>query len=350
LPTNGFLDPYVRDQFTEDLMAQLRQLPGVTASSAGGVPPDSSYLTWGNVEFDHAPGTSTPKELFFPVYTVFPGYFEAIGLPIREGRALDGTDTRDKVVISEAFARDHWPNRSAVGGRFRFTGSNTWKTVVGVAQDVRQLNMDDSEGAYEWFEPLRTPPGRPMPAPPEATVAIIDYRTFLVRANTPATVIPELTRAVHALDSRVVVWETDLVDDLYAEAIERPRVVLVTLLIFSALGLLLAAAGLYGVLSHVVSQRMREIGIRLALGAHPSSVFALILKNGMALTAVGLVLGLVAASALARLMRSILYDVGSFDPIALAGVSLLLALTSLLACWRPAQRAMRVDPVSLLRE
>lgn len=350
LPTNGFLDPYTRDQFTDVLMARLRQLPGVTATSAGGVPPDSNMITWGNVEFDHTPGVATPKELFFPIYTVFPGYFEAVGLPIKEGRAFDAGDTPDNVIISEAFARDYWPNRSAVGAQFRFSGSKTWKTIVGVAQDVKQLDMDDSIGAYEWFEPLRTPPGRATPAMPETTTAIIDYRTVLVRADNPAVVIPELARAVHGVDSRVVIWETDLVDDLYAEAIERPRVVLVALVVFSALGLLLAAAGLYGVLSHLVTQRLREIGIRLALGAHPSTVFRLILRNGLSLTAVGLVLGLGAAFALTRWMKSILYGIDSFDPVALAGVSLLLALTALFACWRPASRAMRVDPAHLLRE
>lgn len=350
LPAAGFLDPHYRDQFTDNLIARLRQLPGVTATSAGGVPPDSNMLTWGKVEFDHSPGVATPKELFFPIYTVFPGYFEAVGLPIKEGRAFDASDASDKVIISETFARDYWPNRSAVGAQFRFTGSTRWKTVVGVSQDVKQLDMDDSVGPYEWFEPLRTPPGRKTPAAPEATTAIIDYRTVLVRADNPAVVIPELTKAVHGTDSRAVIWETDLVDDLYAEAIERPRVVLVALAVFSLLGLVLAAAGLYGVLSHLVTQRLREIGIRLALGAHPTTVFRLILRNGLTLTAVGLVLGLGAAIALTRWMKSILYGLDSLDPLALTGVTVLLAVTALFACWRPARRAMRVDPVHLLRE
>ena len=125
---------------------------------------------------------------------------------------------------------------------------------------------------------------------------------------------------------------------------------LLLLLVFSGMGLVLAAAGLYGVLSHLVTQRMREIGIRLALGARPEGVFKLILRNGLSLTAIGLILGLGASYYLVRVMRTILYEVEPSDPLAVAGASGLLLLTALVACWRPARRAMKVNPVSLLRE
>jgi putative ABC transport system permease protein len=143
---------------------------------------------------------------------------------------------------------------------------------------------------------------------------------------------------------------TTVVNDRYAEAVARPRVTLLLLLVFSGMGLVLAAAGLYGVLSHLVTQRLREIGIRLALGARPEGVFQLILRNGLSLTIIGLVLGLAASYYLVRVMRSILYEVEPSDPTAVIGASVLLLLTALVACWRPARRAMKVDPVSLLRE
>lgn len=125
---------------------------------------------------------------------------------------------------------------------------------------------------------------------------------------------------------------------------------LVLLLVFASIGLVLAAAGIYGVLSYLVTQRMREIGIRLALGARPESVFRLVLRNGLTLTVAGLTIGLAASFFLVRVMRSILYEVDSSDPVAVISVSALLLATALVACWRPARRAMQVDPVSLLRE
>jgi putative ABC transport system permease protein len=163
-------------------------------------------------------------------------------------------------------------------------------------------------------------------------------------------VTPSLSQVVHRLDNRMVVWKTDVVTELFSEAIARPRLVLVLLVTFATIGLVLAAAGIYGVLSYLVTQRMREIGIRLALGASPEGVFRLIIRNGLTLTAGGLVIGLVAATFLVRAMRSILYEVEPSDPIAVAAVSALLLLTALVACWRPARRAMKIDPVSLLRE
>jgi putative ABC transport system permease protein len=186
--------------------------------------------------------------------------------------------------------------------------------------------------------------------PRVTTAAIIEYRSFVVRATDPAAVLGQLSQAAHQLDNRVVAWKTSVVNDRYAEAVARPRVVLLLLLIFSGMGLVLAAAGLYGVLSHLVTQRMREIGIRIALGARPERVFQLILGNGLSLTLIGLVFGLAASYYLVRVMRSILYEVEPSDATAVAGASVLLLLTALAACWRPARRAMKVDPVSLLRE
>jgi predicted permease len=350
LPAQGYLDPYARDGFSDALIERLRGMPGVTAVTAGGIPPDSSQISVGKIEFAHALDATTEQSQIIPIYSAWPGYFEAVGLALKEGRGFVDGDTSDTVVIGESFARDFWPGQSPIGGQFRFTGSKAWKTVIGVATDVRQFDLDDRMGSYEWFQPLRTPPGRVLPEPPDSLTAIIDYRTFVVRANNPAVVMTSLADAVHATDSRVVIWETKLVDDMFAEAIERPRVVLFALIIFAALGLTLAAAGLYGVLSHLVTQRMREFGIRLALGARPAGVFRLIIRSGLTLTGIGLVAGLGAAVLLARTIQSMLYQVESFDPLALFGVSAVLLVTAVLACWRPARRAMRVDPVSLLRE
>jgi putative ABC transport system permease protein len=348
LPSDSYADSRVRDRFSDTLVAELRQLPGVVGASVGTVPPDASLISFDKVEIADAPGQLS-DELVVPIYKVWPSYFSTLGLPIKEGRGFTNDEPRDSVIISESFARKYWPDRSPIGKTFRGEGSPTWLTVVGVATEVRQLSLDDSEGAFEWYQPLRIAPGVVV-KPRVTTAAIIEYRSFVVRATDTAAVLAQLSQAAHKLDSRVVVWKTTVVNDRYAEAVARPRVTLLLLLAFSGMGLVLAAAGLYGVLSHLVTQRLREIGIRLALGAKPERVFQLILRNGLSLTMIGLFLGLGASYYLVRVMRSILYEVEPSDPVAIVAVSVLLVLTAIAACWRPARRAMKVDPVSLLRE
>jgi putative ABC transport system permease protein len=347
-PSGGYSDATVRDRFSDALVAELRRLPGVVNASVGAVPPDTSLVSFSKLETADAPGQLSDS-LVIPIYKVWPNYFSTLGLPIKEGRAFTDAEPADSAIVSESFARKFWPDRSPIGRQFRGEGSKTWLTVVGVSTEVRQLSLDDSEGAFEWFQPLRVPPGV-TPKPRTTTAAIIDYRGFVVRATDPAAVFTQLSHAAHQLDNRVVVWKTSVVNDRYTEAVARPRVTLLLLLVFSGMGLVLAAAGLYGVLSHLVSQRLREIGIRLALGAKPEGVFQLILRNGLGLTLIGLVLGLGASYYLVRVMRSILYEVEPSDPTAVIGASALLLLTALIACWRPARRAMKVDPVRLLRE
>jgi ABC-type antimicrobial peptide transport system permease subunit len=148
----------------------------------------------------------------------------------------------------------------------------------------------------------------------------------------------------------VVIWKLEPVERLFADAVARPRLVLMLMVVFAGLGLVLAAAGIYGVLSYAVAQRHREIGIRLALGARPESVGRLILRNGLVLTTMGLAAGVGLALLLMRFMRTLLYEVEPTDPVSVAGVVIVLAIVATAASWRPARRAMRVDPISLLRQ
>ena len=346
-PSGSYADANVRDRFSDDLIAELRRLPGVISATVGSVPPDTDLVSFSRVAREETPGQLS-DELVIPIYKVFPNYFSTVDLKIIQGRAFTNDEPVDSVIVSESYAKKYWPGRSPLGALIRTEGSKTWLTVVGVSTEVRQLDLDDAEGSFEWFQPMRTPPGAPQPRIRRAAVG--EYRSFIVRANDTATVIPLLSQAAHRLDDRVVARKTNLVDDRYAEAVARPRVVLTLLLVFSGMGLVLAAAGIYGVLSYLVTQRLREIGIRLALGASPEGVFKLILRNGLSLTVLGLAFGLAASYYLVRVMRAILYEVEPSDPLAVAGVSVLLLLTALLACWRPARRAMKVDPVRLLRE
>ena len=250
--------------------------------------------------------------------------------------------------MSESFADRFWPGGGAVGRQVRWEGEN-WLTIVGVAGEVRQLSLDDSTGSFEFYLPLRRPPGL---APPKnvRSGAIVDYRTLAVRATDVAATIARLRSVVHETDPRVVIWKLEPVERLFSDAVARPRLVLLLMVVFSGFGLVLAAAGIYGVLSYAVVQRRREIGIRLALGARPESVGRLILRNGLTLTGIGLAAGVGLALVLMRVMRTLLYEVEPTDPVSVGLVVALLSAVAALASWRPARRAMRVDPVSLLRQ
>lgn len=349
LPADRYADPLVRDTFSEALLDAVRRLPTVSSVTAGHVPPSPSAGSFGTIEFGHS--TQTAEDVSVPSYRVWPDYFDGIGLRLIEGRPFERHESVDSVIVSESFARRFWPDGSAVGGTFRFTGSPRWKTIVGVSTEVRQMGTDDVDGAFEWFVPLRTPPGAPAQRR-NASATIIEQRNFVARTGDTTLTLDAMKRAVRQVDPSVIVLHafSGTVEDAFTDAVAQPRLVLTVLAILAGLGLLLAAAGLYGVLSYMVTLRMREFGVRMALGARPESVFRLIVRYGVVLTGVWLLVGGVAAVFLVRLMQSVLYEVEPSDPLALSAVALVLGATAVVACWRPARRAMRVDPVTLLRE
>ncbi len=347
LPAAGYADVYARDVFTEQMIARAAKIPGVIGTSSGGLPPDASMIAFGKLERSDRPGELTDG-LIVPIYQVWPNYFETVRLPMRAGRTFRDDEPRESVIVSESFAEKYWPGGRAIGQQVRWEGE-TWLTIIGVAGEVRQLTLDDSTGSFEFYQPLRRPPGLP---PPKSfrSGAIVDYRTIAVRATNAAATVAHLRTAVHDTDPRVVIWKLEPVDRLFADAVARPRLVLLLMLVFAALGLVLAAAGIYGVLSYAVVQRHREIGIRLALGARPESVGRLILRSGLTLTVMGLVAGVALALALMRVMRTLLYEVEPTDPVSVAVVVVVLGVVAMIASWRPARRAMRVDPAKLLRQ
>ena len=346
LPAGPYADASVRDTFTTELIARLKTQRNVVNASMGALPPRESLINVGAIELADRPGEKT-KSSVVPVFEIWPGYFDTAGIRVVDGREPQPTDPVGAAVVSQGFAAKHWPQQSALGRQFKI-GKGPWRTVVGVSSEVRRRSEDDDSAEFEIYYPRGQTTDAYVATRPVARIA--EYRTMLVRTTGTGVSLQQLAGVVHQIDPRVIVGRTSLVEREFADAIARPRVVFLMLVVFAGFGLVLAAAGLYGVLSYLVSQRLREIGIRLALGARPADIRRLIFGAGLTMAGVGLAIGIGAALLLVRLMRTLLYEVEPTDPASVAAVAGLLLATAALAAWRPARRAMRVDPVNLLRE
>lgn len=347
LPASGYRDPGARRQFVDDVLARLRTTPGVVAATDGGLPTEARPIMLGPVTIDDRADQPTAP-LIVPVHEVPASYFEALRLPLVSGRLFGPDDDRNTVIVSEDFARKYWPARSAVGARFR--GANQeWQTIVGIVGNIRPMTSGGWQNEQDLYYQSGKAPDALQPRM-SAAASIIDYRTLIVRAERSTDALTSVPRVIHTIDPHVVIWRTALVDRLYDDAIARPRTVFLLMAVFAGVGLLLAVAGMYGVLSHLVSQRLREIGVRFALGARPVDVGRVVLKSGVALAGTGLVCGLALSVAMARLATTLMTDVGKPDAVSVAIVVVVLGATALVASWSPALRAMRVDPVQLLRD
>jgi predicted permease len=290
---------------------------------------------------------------------VMSDYFETMNIPIVAGRAFAASDAASEgrvVIVNETLARRLWPGRDPLGQRVRpnmggsiGTSVNPWHTVIGVAEDVKEGGVSRETGAELYL--FIDQPGPPIDgterpwvttAPPTMNVAL---RTSLP----PSALTRTLERAVRGINPAIPIVGLREMDAVFAESIGRPRLLAQLLAVFGALALLLAAIGTYGVLSFMVAERRREIGIRLALGAGRAGVLAQVMKQGLLLTGIGLASGLAGALGLNRLVASLLFGVEPTDPMTLAGVAVTIATVASLACWLPAWRASRLDPLAVLR-
>jgi putative ABC transport system permease protein len=249
----------------------------------------------------------------------------------------DRADSAPVVIVNETLARRHWPNEDAVGSRIRFTGDpaqNPWMTIVGVVRDVKHTL--DGEVRPEYY----------LPHAQDAWGSM----SLVVRAKAePMALAPAIRREVLAMDKDQPLFLIRTMDQVRAQSVLVQRFAAVALGLFAALALILAMVGIYGVMSYAVAARTHELGIRLALGARPVDVLRLALRQGLTLTLIGVAIGLAAAFALTRLMSKLLFDVSVTDPLTFGGTALLLTFVALLACWIPARRATKVDPMVALR-
>jgi putative ABC transport system permease protein len=270
-------------------------------------------------------------------------YFRTMNIPIVQGRAFsteDNPNAPPRLMINQALAQRDFPNENPVGKRITFgnTSQNNepvWYEIVGVSANVRSLELRDEAPPELYFAAGQSP---------FQTMAIVVRSTV-----EPESVAPALRQAVADVDQTVPVSKVQTMEHIVSASVTQPRFNLFLVGLFGGIALLLSAAGIYGVTSYTVTQRTHELGIRLALGAQVGDVLKLVLGQGMAVIGIGLVIGLAAAFALLRLMRSLLFGVGENDPLTFVAISVVLLLVALFACYVPARRATKVDPLTALR-
>jgi putative ABC transport system permease protein len=337
-----------RLQTYQRLLEKLRALPGVQGVSAmTGLPPNRP-LNANDTDLDgYTAPPEGPYENVDYYQAVMSDYFETMGIPIVQGRSFERADAASSgrvAIVNETLVNTFWKGKNPIGQRLRPCCGDQipWFTVVGVAKDVKQGGIDQKTGT-EFYQFLDQFAGQ-GPGGPE-TMNVVLRTTLQPRALTQT-----IESAVRDVDRSVPVVRLQGMDGVFDESIRRPRLLAQLIGGFAGLALLLAAIGTYGVLSYMVAERRREIGIRLALGADHSRVMSQIMKQGLLLTAVGLVVGLAGALGLNRLIASLLFGVQPTDATTMVGVVATISLVAAVACWVPAWRASRLDPNVVLRE
>jgi putative ABC transport system permease protein len=271
-----------------------------------------------------------------------PGYFETMGIPLLRGRSFAASDRRDAppvMMVNQTMAERYWPGEDPVGQRIATAGpEGPWAEVIGMVGDFKRTGLEIAPRP-EMFKPYS-----------QMAFPLRSMRVVVATGGTSAEALaPVLRQAVWEVDRDQPVSALRPLEQVVAESVSRQRFTMLTLGFFAAIALLLGAVGIYGVLSYAVSERTREVGVRMALGAAPGDLRGWIMRQGLTPVLAGLGFGVVAALAFSRLIRSLLFGVGAADPITFAAISALLVAVALAAVWLPARRATRIDPVAALR-
>jgi predicted permease len=338
----AYSDEARRVNFYRQLWERIRRLPGVEAAGGVSALPLTGGIGWGSVTIEGYDSSSGQTMIQADGRSASVGYFETMKIPLIRGRFFAEQDTRESqpvVIVDENMARTYWPNADPLGKRLKFGGAdskNPWMTVVGVVANVKHYALDTDSRVALYTPHLQGGAG-------SLSIAV---RT----TSDPLSVAAAVTREARALDPNLPLYDVKTMRQWLSESLARRRFAMLMLGLFAGVAMLLAAVGIYGVMSYTVAQRTREIGIRVALGAQRRDVLRLIVRHGMSLTATGVGLGLVAAIASTRLMVSLLFGVRATDLLTFAVIALSLALVALLACWMPARQATKVDPMIALRQ
>ena len=350
IPDNLVADSVMTTRMENAIDDKLKAIPGVTAVGlSAAVPMEGIEPNWDliNVEGKVYPGDVPPMRMF---NYVGPGYFQATGTRIVAGRDYTWSDIyglRNRVMVSDNFARESWgSSQAAIGKQLRQFSKMPWSEVIGVVEDVRHNGVDEKAPAIIYWPAMLKSPYTQMP-----TIDVRRAVVFAIRSNRAGSegFINEVQQAVWQVNANLPLASVRTMQDIYGQSLARTSFTLVMLAIAGSMALLLGIIGIYGVISYTVSQRTREIGIRLALGAQRTELRWMFVRSALVLTAIGVGIGVGAAAGLTQLMKSLLFGISPLDPLTYAAVPLVLAASAVLASYLPAQRAAAVDPVVALR-
>jgi len=328
--------------FYQRAIEKISTLPGVSDVGAINTLPLAKGPTLG-FRIEGRPITTPDKWPMANYRNVTPNYFRAMGVPVLQGRAYTDRDSSSAplvMIINQVAAEQNFPGENPIGKRVAFRGNESdqqpnWFEIVGVVANVRSLELRQEPTAELYFSSLQDP---------------FQSMSFVIRSSVdPESIAGSIRQAVAEVDRTVPVSNVQTMERIVTTSVTQPRFNLFLIGLFSVVALLLSAAGIYGVTSYTVTQRTHELGIRLALGAQMNDVLRMIMGQGMAVIMVGVAIGLVAAFGLLRLMKSLLFEVSETDPLTYVGITLVLVSVALAACYVPARRATKVDPLEALR-
>lgn len=339
LPAAKYPNPDAIIAFFRRVGEVLDRSPEIeSAATTYSLPMSTVALAWEPITVEGYVPKNSQDSIISNVRIVSPDYFRTMGVPLLKGRYFDDHDTKgapETVIVDQALAERFWPNESPIGKRLQRGGSSTWRTVVGMVSDAKQYSSEKEPPIAVYF-PFEQYVARSM---------------FLVirTGPDPAQMTGTITKDIQALDPDMPVFDVNTMDQRLHLSLARRRFSMFLLGAFAVIASVLAAIGIYGVMSYSVTQRTHEIGVRVALGAGPGNILTLVIRQGLALATVGTGVGLLSASLLTRVMSRLLFEVSATDPMTFVATPLMLAVVSVLASYIPARRAARVDPMVALR-
>jgi putative ABC transport system permease protein len=327
-----------------EILRRTRTLSGVEETAIGNV--DSLPLGHGRDDLNMSPLIREGQDLNdnqapqIDTSTVSPEYFHMLGMTLVRGRLFNNQDVADTpmiALINEAAARTYWPGQDPVGKHVRLDPNKpVWVSIAGVIADARTESLADAGTPHLYLSAFQHRAN--------------DLVIFLRGQLDPGAMAAQVRTQVQSIDAELPVFQAQTLDDVLADSLTVRRFAMELIALFAAMALLLAALGIYGTISYLVSERTHEIGIRLALGANRSKIMRMVLRQGLELAIAGAAAGLIGAIVVSRLMAGLLYGVAPYDPLTFAGVTFVLTAVALAACYIPARRATRVDPMFALRE